>query len=602
MGLPKVGGIVSADRPKASYEIWAEFSAARDVSCQPTAERTARMSSKPTSNGDEPDRNGNSRVPEIAPSEHQGFFADASMMDILQVFVRRRRSVLAFFSVAMAATVLYVLFVPRQYRSEAKLFVRIGRENVGLDATTTLGQAPPMTSLPVSREEEINTVVAILESRELLEKVVATIGAETILDPIKYPFRESSKAQEEISPARDESVDKANPVIAVAFGALERLGLKSPLDAREKAVVQLRKHLEIEATKKSNVIVVSHEGPSPQVSQRIVTKLIDYYLDEHVRMNRTPRAHQFLKEQASTLKAHLASEENQLRSLKNSTGLASPVDQRQNLVLQIGRLEDDLKSTEASTVAAKAEITELSDRLSTMSPTQVLGSAAGYPNIAADGMRQQLYTLQLKEKDLASRVTGEHVELKFVRDQIASAKKVLDGVDPSRTQTTVGPNKNYEELRLTQLRQQATLASLNAKAATVRTQLADARRDMQNLNDNEMRITQLQREIQILEGSYRKYADSLEQARIDESLERERISNINIAEAPTLNHEPIRPKALLTLALGLAIGLFGGLSVALAREYFDHTLKSSDDIECRLNIPVLVSIPKSNGRQLAGRI
>ncbi len=88
-----------------------------------------------------------------------------------------------------------------------------------------------------------------------------------------------------------------------------------------------------------------------------------------------------------------------------------------------------------------------------MSPTQVLGAAAGFPNIAADGMRQQLYGLQLKEKDLASRVTDEHVELKFVREQIASSKKVLDSLEPSRTQTTVGPNRTYEELRLAQLRQ-----------------------------------------------------------------------------------------------------------------------------------------------------
>jgi uncharacterized protein involved in exopolysaccharide biosynthesis len=563
------------------------------------------MSSHPRTNGDEPKRNGDTRFQQEAASSHStGIFADASVGDILRVFFRQRRIILVSFVVVMATTSLYVLFVPRQYRSEAKLFVRLGRENVGLDATTTLGQAPPMTSLPASREEEINTVVAILESRGLLEKVVDSIGAQTILDPISYPLHDSggSNAGPEGVSAPSEPEQHPSGVIALLFNGLEHLGLKSPLGPREKAVDQLRKHLSIEATKKSNVIVVAHEGPSPQVSQQIVAKLIDFYLDQHVSMNRTPRAHQFLMEQASALKARLAGEEDQLRSLKNSTGLASPAEQRQNLVLRTGRLEDELKMSEAMAAAATAEIRALSQRLDGMSPTQVNSAEGGYPNMAADGMRQQLYALQLKEKDLASRVTDEHVELKFVREQIESSKKVLDSLEPSKTHTTVGPNRNYQDLRLTQIRQEAVLASLRAKSATLQTQLAAAQKEMRILNGNEMRIAQIQRDIQILEGSYRKYADSLEQARIDESLERERISNINIAEAPTLNHEPVRPKALLTMFLGLAAGLFGGLCLALAVEYFDHSLKTSEEIERRLSLPVLVSIPQANGRHLVARM
>lgn len=562
------------------------------------------MSNHQSVNGDEQKNNGEARLQPKAVFGHSNLFAEASVSDIFRIFSRHRRIIFIFFSVVMTATALYVLLAPRQYNSEAKLFVRIGRENVGLDATTTLGQAPPMTSLPVSREEEINTVVAILESRGLLEKVVDAIGPETILDPIAHPLPETAvstakpQAGATVAAASVEPEHASNGVVSVLFSGLEHLGLKSPLSRREKAVVQLRKHVTIEAAKKSNVIVVSHEGPSPKVSQQIVAKLIDFYLDEHVQMNRTPRAHQFLKEQATTLKAHLAGQEDQLRSLKNSTGLASPAEQRQNLVLRISRLEDDLKSSTASAAGVTAEINELARQLSTMTPTQVNSAEAGYPNIAADGMRQQLYALQMKEKDLASRVTDQHVELRFVREQVESSRKVLDSLEPTKTHTTMGPNHNYEELRLAKLRQVAALAAIRAKSATLETQLADAREEMQTLNGNEMRMAQIQRDIQILEGSYRKYADSLEQARIDESLERERISNINIAEAPTLNHEPVRPKALLTLILGLAAGLFGGLCLALAVEYFDQSLKTSDDIESRLNLPVLVSIPQRNGRQM----
>jgi len=300
------------------------------------------MSSYFHTNGNEPKRNGENRLqPEQVLNQPNGLLAEASLGDILRIFFRHRRIVLSFFALVMIATGLYVLFVPRQYKSEAKLFVRLGRENVGLDATTTLGQAPPMTSVPASREEEINTVVLILESRGLLERVVDTIGAETILDPISHPLHKSTGSTEKAEANAKAAAAVAEPdqdssgIMATVASGLEHLGLKSPLSLRERAVVQLRKHLTVEAAKKSNVILLAHEGPSPKVSQEIMAKLIDFYLDEHVRMNRTPHAHDFLKEQASALKMKLAGQEDRLRLLKNSTGLASPPEQRQNLVFRL---------------------------------------------------------------------------------------------------------------------------------------------------------------------------------------------------------------------------------------------------------------------------
>lgn len=202
------------------------------------------MSSHFHTNGNEPKRNGENRLqPEQVLNQPNGLLAEASLGDILRIFFRHRRLVLSFFALVMIATGLYVLFVPRQYKSEAKLFVRLGRENVGLDATTTLGQAPPMTSVPASREEEINTVVLILESRGLLERVVDTIGAETILDPISHPLQKSTGSTEKVEAnakavaAATEADQDSSGIMATVASGLEHLGLKSPLSPRERAVV-----------------------------------------------------------------------------------------------------------------------------------------------------------------------------------------------------------------------------------------------------------------------------------------------------------------------------------------------------------------------------
>jgi uncharacterized protein involved in exopolysaccharide biosynthesis len=536
------------------------------------------------SNGERSNGNGHARFRAPIKAEERGVLSDASLRDVSRTVFRHKGKIACFAILVLFASTVYGFFLPKTYRSEAKLFVRLGRENVGLDATTTLGNNAAV-AIPPSREEEINTVVEVLRSRSLLERIVDDLGPAAILSAV---------------PKQAGLKDARVAADSVPSGGWLSF-LRHPLSTREKATLELKKHLNVEAFKKTNIIFISHEGPSPEISQQIVAKLIDCYLDEHVRMNRTAGARSFLTEQAGALKEQLGTLENELCALKNATGLASPTEQRQILVNQIGHLEDESKMTLALLAATEAETAALGTRIAGLHDTRVLTATAGHANVAADGMRQQLYTLQIREQELASRVTDEHVELKLVRQQISQARAILNDQEPTRTQIATGPDRAHEELNLTKLREESTLASLRAKEKVLTTQLADARHQLQTLNKDEVRIGRLQRDVQMREADYRKYAAGLEQARIDDSLERERISNINVAETPTLNHQPVRPQGVLALILGCGAAVCGGLVIAFAAEYFDHSLKTPDEVESRLGVPVLVSIPTLSSTQIRFR-
>ncbi len=51
---------------------------------------------------------------------------------------RHKGKMLLFFVLVMAGTAVGTYLSPRSYRSQAKLFIRLGRENVTLDPTATL--------------------------------------------------------------------------------------------------------------------------------------------------------------------------------------------------------------------------------------------------------------------------------------------------------------------------------------------------------------------------------------------------------------------------------------------------------------------------------
>lgn len=502
-----------------------------------------------------------------APSVPDG---ETSLRDVYRILFRRKGLLIGFFSLTMLAGAAFALLYPKTYRSEARLFVRLGRENVGLDPTTNLDRTASV-SIPTSREEELNTIVAVLNSRSLLEKAVDAIGPEAIL-----AWGAASSA-----PAKNAS----------RSSWMETMGLSPRLSARDRAMLKLGKSVSIEWLKKTNVILVACEGPNPEFSQTIALKLVDLCLEQHLRSNRAPHAHEFVGEQLTTKTVKLAALENELRDLKNSTGLSSVDEQRRTLIAQVARVEDEFKTTQALVAATDAETRALKARLNELKETRVVSSAAGFPNIAADGIRQQLFTLQVREKELASRVTDRHAELHAVQDQLAALKSIAATLDSSRTQVTTGPDRISEELRLQLFRQESMLASLHAKAAALEVQMSGGARQLKSLNDNEVRLARLQREIQIQSASYQKYNSALEQARIDESLERERISNITVAQPPTFNSQPIRPQPATILALAFAIGLFGGVAIAFLAEQLNHSFKTADEIESRLNLPVLVSIP-----------
>jgi len=66
----------------------------------------------------------------------------------------------------------------------------------------------------------------------------------------------------------------------------------------------------------------------------------------------------------------------------------------------------------------------------------------------------------------------------------------------------------------------------------------------------------------------------------------------------TYETKPVSPRRRVNLALGLLVGVLGGLGLALLLEYLDHSLETPEDIETKLGLPTLVSIPRIRARQL----
>ena len=63
-------------------------------------------------------------------------------------------------------------------------------------------------------------------------------------------------------------------------------------------------------------------------------------------------------------------------------------------------------------------------------------------------------------------------------------------------------------------------------------------------------------------------------------------------DSPVISESPVSPNVTLNLVLGAVVGLIFGVGIAFFLEYIDTSVKTMDDVERYLQVPVLAVIPK----------
>ena len=482
-----------------------------------------------------------------APSD--GARSAVTSRDLEAAFGRHKGKMALCFVAIITAVTAWTIFCPRTYRAEAKLLLRLGRENMTVDPTAMSG-AEPVLAMAQLRENELNSVAEVLRSRVLLDRVVDAIGPALVLGGGRSTLEQSGPATQ-AALAGEHWADRL------------RTALFGTLSVRDQALLQLSKNMDVSPVHRTDIISVSYQAPTAELAQQVTAKLVDFYLEEHLRVNRSQGAHQFLSEETKRIRGELSKAEQRLRDAKNEMGLASAESQQQMLVARIGRLEDDLLKAESDLAVSQARAGQLEETLAKLPASEVLEQVSGFTNEGTDNMRGQYYALQLRVQELAAKYHENHPLLQEARRNLAEAARALEQEQPTRSHATTGRSKAYEQAELALVAERPVLVAGQAHAAALRGQVAEAHRQLKILNDREQQLVAMQREIQLLEGNYRRSASNLEQARIDQALENQRISNISVAQPAVADLKPVSPRPLQNLALGLALAVFTSLGLVL---------------------------------------
>lgn len=509
-----------------------------------------------------------------------------SLFDYLEVpFVHLRLIVGIFFLSLLAATVALIVW-PRSYESEAKLVIQVGRESVALDPTATTSQT---LMLQKTQEEEVNSALEVLSSRQVAELVVDQIGPEPILEGVLPSSSDEAKEKhfwrDLLENLKDSATDGADQVLLA-------IGVKDKISSRERAIRKITNHVNIYAPKKSTAVTIHAEAKTPELAQAIAAAMTEGFLNRHLTVSHTEGSYEFFEEQSVGTESQLRELLKQRSDFMQQFKIVSTEDKRRILTDQLGSVEASIFANRGDYEQVMAEIGDLIAKANA-TESEIVSEKEEQTDQTWSGMRQRVYELELLEKEYSARYFEDNPNLINVREQLEGAKQILQTMSQDSTATRKTPNP-------VRLRIEEDLQKLQTRAVGLRSILSESERQREEINaeidkllDFELKLADMNREVDHVAASLSLLKSKLEEARVIDDLQSDQISNVSVYQPASFVERPISPsKPLIALGLPL-IGLLSGLGLALVREANRRTLRTSGHVQESVGQRVLASLPYS---------
>jgi uncharacterized protein involved in exopolysaccharide biosynthesis len=491
-----------------------------------------------------------------------------TLRDIATPLFRHPKLVLVTFVGLLLATVVGTVLLPKQYY-QAKMKILVKRERV--DAAVTPGRDAVMTNPGGVTEEELNSEVELLKSRDLLEKVVVTCNLQE--------SRSSHFWDRLLSPAGSGGAEGSEKQIS-------------------QAVLELENKLQVEPLKKTDLIQVTYDSPDPQLAARVLRTLSNLYLEKTVAVHRPPGAFEFFQEESQHYDQELQAAEAQLAKFDLEKGVADPQLEKQIALQKLSEFEATFNATQVAIKETEKRTRVVEEQLAS-TPAQTVSQVRSSENpYLMQQLRSTLLELELKRTALLEKFKPDYRPVQEVEKQIAETRETIAGAEktPDREETT-DRNPSYEWLQSERTKSNAELASLQARGAETQSVMRQYRERLGVIDVNGATQDNLVREVKEAEGNDLLYKQKREEARIGDALDRQRIVNVAIAEAATVPALAVHAHWALTLLLGTLLACLGSPGVAFVVDYFDPSLRTPDELRDILQIPVLAALPKEKGKR-----
>jgi len=475
-----------------------------------------------------------------------------TLRDVLGIgFRHKRTAVLCFFGILLGS-VLAAVLQPAEYRATIKFLVDRERQN----PVVTPEQNSPVVVRNEVTEEELNSEIELLQSDDVLRRVVVSCGLDQRKSSLEY--------------------------VLGSYSAEKRIA---------KATARLASNLQIEPLKKSNLISVTYTSQDPQLAARVLKSLGDAYLQKHVEVHTPPGQVQFFDQETARSQKNLADAEAQLKQFSQEENGVAPQVNRDITMQKLSEFRSSLQQTRAEVASTEERIKTLESQAG-ITPERLTTAMRQQDDYQVlQGLKNTLMTLELKRTELLTKYQPTYPLVQEVDKQVADTRASIaaEEAKPIKEQTT-DRNPTYAWINEELAKATADYSALQARAAAMQAIVAKYEDQARDLEQKGIVEQDLLRNLKADEENYLLYSQKREQARMMEALDSTRIVNVAIVEQPVVPTLPSSSPWLMML-----VGTFLATTVTMGTifiwEYLDPSFRTPAEVSAELNIPVLAAVP-----------
>ena len=470
-------------------------------------------------------------------------------LGFLTILFKHRRAVLTVFFTVVLGGLAYLLIAEPKYESVAELIVRFGDRSI-----PEVNRTPQIELTPSDRHEIVLAHAAMLGSHDLAQQTIEAFGLDKVYPDIvdDPPTRWSPM---------DEGVKRFLDKLSVEVGTLD------------------------------NIITVSYLHPDKKLSHDIVQKLIELYIAQQTRIYQNPES-DFMNNEVKGAGDRLAKAQAELEQFKGQWQITDYDQEVTDLLKQRGDVDTALRGAQASLGQAQHRQKDITQLIKSVPATQP-EPAGGEKYRSVDDAETRLADLKTRQSQMLATYSPNSTALASLNAQIKTAEAEASARRGEvNNRSASNANVVYQSLQTDLLRTSADAESNAEPVRVLMDQMQSITTRLTDLQRNRGQFDNLIREQQIAESTYRSLSGQYEDARVKDSLNKQRISPAALLSEPTYPYKTARPRKLITIAASIFGGMILAVGAALFLEAKDDRFSSAEQVAFLLELPVLASLER----------
>jgi len=334
----------------------------------------------------------------------------------------------------------------------------------------------------------------------------------------------------------------------------------------------VRRSVRVEQYRETSLIAIRVESEDPSLAALIANELAAVYREQRLVAKRqeVQRAVDVLKNELAKQQARVDEAEAEVEKIRGELGVSEITEGFRADKVRLQQLEADRISARVEMLVRKARY----EQLESLDGTDLLNASSYLVNdVALDTIRRQLIDTEVSLKLLLENFGVNHPEVRRIQAAVDELRsKLADALVGLKR----GLKADYEVARQ---KSEALEAELNLAKETDIT----AERERFRPFDKAQRNLEVQRAI----------LNALQARVVQEGIKMEvPRTPVEIVDPASPPPRPSSPNLPLNLLLSIFLGLGAGIGLAFFIEYIDTSVKTVDDVERFLGLPVIGVIPQ----------